>query len=437
MAKNSNLHAAKAAKNDEFYTQLTDIEKEMAHYREHFRGKVIFCNCDDPTWSNFWRYFHLNFGFLGLKKLIATHYNPEAPTYKLEYEGGDDYNIEAGVRTDLMQNGDFRSDECIELLKECDIVVTNPPFSLFREYVAQLVECEKKFIIIGNINAITYKEFFPLLKNNEVWMGMSIHSGDREFRVPDYYDTRSPSFRQDEYGNKYVRVVGVRWYTNLDHPKRHEPLTLFRRYADEPERFPKYDNYDAINVDKTVDIPCDYDGVMGVPISFLDKYCPEQFEIVSFRKGDDGKDLVFTREREREFNRTFESLFDGVDGSDYGCEADDLQRRKESVCSRSDTTADMKFFAEYICARPELVKIALAERERESRDVLRQCNEPAERTCQRLQNQWSQDICASAYQTTLNLFFRASTALPGVIKNAEGKIHGKPTYARILIRRRR
>ncbi len=160
MAKNSNLHAAKAAKNDEFYTQLTDIEKEMSHYKSHFKDKIIFCNCDDPTWSNFWRYFHLNFGFLGLKKLIATHYDSEKPTYKLEYEGGDDYNIEAGVRTDLMQNGDFRSSECVELLKEADIVVTNPPFSLFREYVAQLMEYEKKFIIIGNMNAVIFKEFF-------------------------------------------------------------------------------------------------------------------------------------------------------------------------------------------------------------------------------------------------------------------------------------
>lgn len=280
MAKNTNLHKAKAAKNDEFYTQLTDIEKELSHYREHFRGKTIFCNCDDPTWSNFWRYFHLNFGFLGLKKLISTHYDPEKPTYKLEYEGGDDYNVEAGVRTDLMQNGDFRSPECVELLREADIVVTNPPFSLFREYVAQLMEYGKKFVIIGNMNAVTYKEFFPLIKDDKVWIGASIHSGDREFRVPESYPLLSAGWRIDENGEKYIRVKGIRWYTNLDHPQRHEFLALFRKHEEDPVRYPKYDNYDAINVDKTADIPCDYDGVMGVPISFLDKYCPEQFEVL-------------------------------------------------------------------------------------------------------------------------------------------------------------
>ena len=270
MAKNGNLHAAKAAKNDEFYTQLTDIEKEMAHYREHFSGKTIFCNCDDPTWSNFWRYFHLNFGFLGLKKLIATHYDPAAPTYKLEYTGGDDCNVETGIRTDLVGNGDFRSEECVELLKEADIVVTNPPFSLFREYVAQLMKHKKKFIIIGNMNAITYKEFFPLIKGDLVWPGVNEKGGTRKgnslcFSVSD---------------SDILVQVSAWWFTNLDHKKRHEPLILFRSYANEPERFPKYNNYDAINVDKTMDIPVDYDGVIGVPISFLDKYCPEQFEIL-------------------------------------------------------------------------------------------------------------------------------------------------------------
>lgn len=268
MAKNSNLHAAKTAKNDEFYTQLTDIEKELAHYREHFRDKIIFCNCDDPTWSNFWRYFHLNFGFLGLKKLIATHYDAEKPTYKLEYTGGDDQNIEAGVRTDLMQNGDFRSPECVELLKKCDIVVTNPPFSLFREYVAQLMEYGKKFVIIGNMNAITYKEFFPLLKEDRVWAGVNEKGGTR----------KGNSLCFGSPGQDDLVQVSAWWFTNLDHSKRHEPLTLFRTYN--PDDYPMYDNYDAINVNKTADIPCDYNGVMGVPISFLDKYCPEQFEIV-------------------------------------------------------------------------------------------------------------------------------------------------------------
>lgn len=271
MAKNSNLHAAKAAKNDEFYTQLTDIEKELAHYKEHFRGGIVLCNCDDPTYSNFWRYFHLNFGFLGLRKLISTHYDPEKPTYKLEYTGGDDGNIEAGVMTPLKQNGDFRSEECIALLKEADIVVTNEPFSLFRAFVAQLMEYGKKFIIIGNMNAVTYKEFFPLLKNNQVWLG---YTSPKEFLTPDG--------EVKKFGNIF-------WYTNLDHPKRHEPLKLWRKYADDPNKYPKYDNFDAINVDKTDDIPIDYDGIMGVPISFLDKYCPEQFEIVgTINHGCDG-----------------------------------------------------------------------------------------------------------------------------------------------------
>ena len=266
MPKNANLHNAKKAKNDEFYTQLTDIEKEMYHYREHFRGKVIFCNCDDPTWSNFWRYFHLNFEFLGIKKLISTHYDPDHPTYKLEYTGGNDYDIEAGIRTDLKENGDFRSEECIELLKEADIVVTNAPFSLWRAHISQLVEYKKKFIVIGNKNAVTYKEFFPLLKEDKVWLGWNASHGSMNFAT--------------SIGGPANTSVPSYWYTNLDHPRRHEPLTLFRSYAAEPERYPKYDNYDAINVDKTANIPVDYNGVMGVPISFLDKYCPEQFEII-------------------------------------------------------------------------------------------------------------------------------------------------------------
>ncbi len=257
---NKNLTAAKKAKNDEFYTQFPDIEKELCHYKPHFAGKVVFCNCDDPTWSNFWRYFHLNFAHLGLKKLIATHYDPNESTYKMEYEGGNDTNVEIGVKTPLLQNGDFRSEECIELLKEADIVVTNPPFSLFREYTAQLVKYGKKFVIIGNMNAITYKEFFPLMKDNKVWLG---YMSPKTFMQPDG--------NEKKFGN-------VMWYTNLDIPKRHEPIDLIEHYS--PEKYPKYDNYDAINVDKTLDIPKDYDGVMGVPISFLDKYCPEQFEIV-------------------------------------------------------------------------------------------------------------------------------------------------------------
>lgn len=292
MAKNSNLTAAKKAKNDEFYTQLTDIEKELVHYHGQLRDKIIFCNCDDPEWSNFWRYFDLNFDFIGIKALIATHYDPEKPTYKLEIRRDPVTGAKLPpVRTDLKQNGDFRSSECVELLKSCDVVITNPPFSLFREYVAQLMQYEKKFIIIGNMNAITYKEIFPLIKGDRLWYGPSISSGDREFGVPDSYPLQAAGFRVDEQGKKYIRVKGVRWYTNLDHAKRHEPLTLFRRYADDPGRYPKYDNYDAINVDKTADIPEDYDGVMGVPITFLDKYCPEQFEILGDSRFHDGQDF--------------------------------------------------------------------------------------------------------------------------------------------------
>lgn len=280
MAKNSNLTAAKKAKNDEFYTQISDIEKELIHYWDKLKGKIVFCNCDDPAESNFWRYFHLNFERIGLKKLIATHYDPEKPTYKLEYEGGDDSDWSKGVLTPLRGNGDFRSPECVELLQECDVVVTNPPFSLFREYVAQLVQYGKKFLIIGNKNAVTYKEIFPLIKDNKLWFGPSITGGDREFAIPDYVETTYKNPWIGEDGRRHVRVPGVHWFTNLDHKKRHEPLILFRRYADDPNAYPRYDNYDAINVDKVADIPEDYFEYVGVPITFLDKYCPEQFEIV-------------------------------------------------------------------------------------------------------------------------------------------------------------
>ena len=312
MAGNTNLYNANRAKQDEFYTQLVDIEKELRHYKNHFMGKTVFCNCDDPFESNFFKYFAMNFNFLGLKKLIATCYDcspiagdelplfeiensqTEKKAYKIEITEVTDENGDGAIDladvelliknhkntlTTLNGNGDFRSDECIELLKQADIVVTNPPFSLFREYVAQLVQYDKKFIIIGNKNAITYKEIFPLIKENRLWIGLTIRSGDREFRVPQDYVTRSASLRIDEKGNKYVRVPGVHWFTNLDYPERHEELVLYKRYNE--EEYPKYDNYDAVNVDKTTDIPYDYNGVMGVPITFLDKYNPEQFEIVA------------------------------------------------------------------------------------------------------------------------------------------------------------
>lgn len=291
MAKNSNLTKAKKAKNDEFYTQITDIEKELVHYHGQLRDKVVFCNCDDPEWSNFWRYFDLNFDHIGLKGLIATHYDPEKPTYKLEIRRDPETGEKRPpVRTELKQNGDFRSPECVELLKECDVVVTNPPFSLFREYVAQLMQYKKRFIIIGNMNAITYKEIFPLIKDNQMWAGANSKGGSRRgnsllFPVPDGFESKSLVM----FDGKWCAQVSAWWFTNVDLAKRHEPLTLFRRYYDDPSKYPKYDNYDAINVDKTVDIPEDYNGVMGVPISFLDKYCPEQFEIVGdFCNGSDG-----------------------------------------------------------------------------------------------------------------------------------------------------
>lgn len=289
MPKHKDLTKAKGSKSNEFYTQISDIEKELKIYRKDLKGLTVFCNCDDPVYSNFWRYFHLNFNLFGLKKLIATHYEISCPSYKIVYEGGDDNDCSLGVTTALAENGDFRSDECVELLKESDIVVTNPPFSLFREYVAQLMKYEKKFIIIGSINSVTYKDFFPLIKTNKVWLGFSIHGGDREFRVPESYPLDASGIRVDADGNKFIRVKGVRWFTNIDYTDRHKNIDLWKIYV--PKDYPKYDNYDAISISKTLDIPCDYDGFMGVPITFLDKFNPEQFEIIKFRKGDDGKDL--------------------------------------------------------------------------------------------------------------------------------------------------
>ena len=278
---NEQLQKASKNKKDEFYTQLTDIEKEMRYYKEHFKGKTIFCNCDDPEYSNFWLYFQLNFYELGLKKLISTHYEIDKPSYKMEIVATDDdkqIGIPDYVKTPLKQNGDFRSPECIEILKEADIVITNPPFSLFKEFLAQLIEYKKEFIIIGNVNAITYKEVFPLILNNKLWLGASIHSGDREFRVPDNYPLEASGYRIDKDGVKYIRVKGVRWYSNIDYEARYEDIKLYKFYN--KEEYPNYDNYRAIEVSKTAEIPCDYFGVMGVPITFLDKYNPKQFEII-------------------------------------------------------------------------------------------------------------------------------------------------------------
>ena len=283
MAKNTNMHKAKKEKNDEFYTQLTDIEKELFHYKEHFRDKVIFLNCDDPEESHFWKYFSLNFEFFGLKKLVATHYKEDRPTYKLELYG---YKQEP-VKTSLKQNGDFRSDESIEILKECDVVVTNPPFSLFREYVSQLAEYGKKFVIVGHQNAITYKEVFKLIKENKLWLGYGFAGGAAHFINKHYEDYATASDHKDGM----IRVSGVVWFTNLEINKRHEDLILYKKY--DPELYAKYDNYDAINIDKVKDIPCDYNGVMGVPITFLNKFNPEQFEIIGNADDKDYYPIIF------------------------------------------------------------------------------------------------------------------------------------------------
>lgn len=365
MAGNSNLHDSARNKQDEFYTQLSLIESEMKHYKHHFVGKTILCNCDDPYESNFFKYFAMNFNALGLKKLITTCYasspvtgqefeyyidnggqlsfiadadnspmqETERKPYKVEITEVNDENNDGRIDLSdveyLMRNkkntmtlldgdGDFRSPECVQLLREADFVVTNPPFSLFREYIALLEEYQKHYIIIGNMNAVTYKEIFPMIAENRLWLGYN--SGHFWFKVPDSYEVKKTDFKIDENGQKWRRMGNICWFTNVDIEKRHENMVLFRNYT--PELYPKYDNYDAINVNKTVDIPCDYYGVMGVPITFLDKYNPDQFEIVAFRKGNDGKDLVYSfpncsqnsnvereRERERTGRRTVQPYF--------------------------------------------------------------------------------------------------------------------------------
>ena len=279
---NTNLKTAKKNKNDEFYTLMEDIEKEMRYYKDFFKGKVVYCNCDDARESNFFKYFSLNFEFLGLKKLISTGYKADGKGVVLVYEGDKNGNRrvdnEEIIVNELNGDGDFRSEECIEYLKECDVVVTNPPFSLFRQYVKQLMDYNKKFIIIGEQNALTYKEIFPLIKDNKIWWGKSIHSGDRKFYVPDNYPLNASTCGIDENGKRFVNVKGIRWWTNVKEVINNEPLNLYKRYSFED--YPKYENFDAINVDKVADIPMDYDGIMGVPITFLDKYCPTQFEII-------------------------------------------------------------------------------------------------------------------------------------------------------------
>lgn len=291
MSGNKPLHAANKARQDEFYTQLSDIEKELKYYRAHFHGKTVYCNCDDPTVSKFYVYFSLKFATLGLKKLITTCYKNQQYDMFSKHDRDSAVGVEyTGEDTPLAEfqligDGDFRNPECIEILKKADVVVTNPPFSLFREYVAQLVAHDKKFLIIGNMNAITYKEIFPLIKNGKLWLGHGPMGKDMLFDVPkDYAQTlvktkKEGSAYRKENGVVKGRLGNAKWFTNLDHAKRHEELILTEKYS--PEAYPKYDNYDAINVSRTADIPRDYDGEMGVPISFLDKFNPDQFEIVS------------------------------------------------------------------------------------------------------------------------------------------------------------
>lgn len=375
MAKNSNLGQAKAAKNDEFYTQYADIQKEVNAYIEYnpdvFRGKTILLPCDDPEWSNFTKFFAQNFEFFGLKKLISTSYAIESKKYKTDWQPtlfeteNPLYNIDksrikgkiftldhdtnANGRIDINDlqwnylegDGDFRSAEVTALRDEADIIITNPPFSLFREFLAWLIDGQKEFLILGNLNAITYKEVFPLIRENKIWLGPSITSGDREFMIPMAYTTNSPSLRFDENGNKYVRVPGVRWYTNLDHGRRHQPLQLmsmsdnlrFNKKIKGQTTYIHYANYDAIDVPFTELIPVDYNGIMGVPKSFLDKYCPEQFEIIGCAEGDSGKELGLAPFN-RELKKLNPSLRDGqlyfmVDGKPEKPYARILIRKKQ------------------------------------------------------------------------------------------------------------
>lgn len=277
------LDNAKVNKKDEFYTQLIDIEKEMLHYTKHFRNKTVYCNCDNPETSNFWKYFYDHFAELELKGLHATFYGEEASFYR--------YDGENVVITQLHGNGDFRSDECIQILDQSDVVVTNPPFSLFREYISQLDSHNKDFLIISNINAITYKEVFPLIQANKVWLGVCFGRGISGFIVPDSYELYGTETKVNENGDRIISPNNCMWLTSLDNEKRHQPIELVKKYEGNEDAYPFYDNYYGINVNKTQDIPVDYMGAMGVPITFLNKYDPEQFEIIKFRKGDDDRDL--------------------------------------------------------------------------------------------------------------------------------------------------
>jgi hypothetical protein len=290
---NKVLQKAKKSKSDEFYTQLSDIESELKHYQNHFRDKVVFCNCDDARVSNFFKYFSLNFQKLGLKKLIAASYQEKGNGSFFEYTGKEsEKNVPNSDDIVYFEgDGDFRKLESIELLKKSDIVVTNPPFSLFREFVQQLIQYDKKFLIIGNINAITYKEIFQIIQENKAWLGINLGRGISGFIVPDHYELYGTETRIDNLNNRIISPNNCLWLTNLDNNKRHEYIQLTKTYIGNEDEYPTYDNYDGINVDKVKKIPNDYHGHMGVPITFLHKFNPEQFELIKFRKGDDNKDL--------------------------------------------------------------------------------------------------------------------------------------------------
>ena len=375
MANNTNLGAAKAAKNDEFYTQYADIQKEINAYLDYnpdtFRDKTVLLPCDDPEWSNFTKFFAQNFERLGLKRLISTSYAVESKKYKYYepslfetdspqfdanktrikgkfFELTYDTNQNGRIDIDDLEwhymegDGDFRSKEVCKLRDEADIIVTNPPFSLFREFLAWLIESRKQFLIIGNINAISYKEVFPLIKYNKIWMGVSIHSGDREFGVPKTYPMEASGWRIDDKGNRFIRVKGVRWFTNIDHGKRHEPMNLMstkdnirygRHNTIREKGYIHYENYDAIDVPYSDAIPDDYNGIMGVPLTFLDKYCPEQFEIIGQTQGDSGKELGL-KPFDRELKKLNPSLRDGqlyymIDGKPEKPYARILIRKKQ------------------------------------------------------------------------------------------------------------
>lgn len=376
-SKNSNLSKAKNAKNDEFYTQYNDIEKEMQAYLDYdpdvFRGKTILLPCDDPDWSNFTRYFAQNFERFGLKKLISTSYAHTSKHLQSDYQPSlfetqspiydkdksvkqgkifildKDSNLDGKVDIDDLQyqylndTGNFKTDEIKALRDEADIIITNPPFSLFREFLSWIIESNKQFSIIGNMNAITYKDVFPLIKNNEVWLGATISSGDREFRVPDSYPLEAAGTRIDDEGNKYIRVKGVRWFTNIDHGRRHEPLQLmtmadnlkFNKKIQDKPAYQKYDNYDAIEVPLTVAIPSDYAGTMGVPISFLDKYSPEQFEILGMCENEDLYNLKTKNYSSEEKRNAYFTKFGKKGNYDLNASAVlDLNNQLEKVYQR-------------------------------------------------------------------------------------------------------